>query len=130
MHTLSRNEMILRAVRAAVRDHARKDYLAVELPEIDGDFCRTRSEQARERIEDMQWRKPNRARHYPGLGDQERRPVADALSDAEVLGTARELDPKYARHGAIVVRVRYAKTWLADYEVSPDPSMPALCWAD
>jgi hypothetical protein len=126
MHTLSRDEMILRAVRAAVRDHARKDRFAVELPDLYPGIIETRDDQISQRM----WEMSEYRTGFNGWNKQERRPVADALTDAEVLGTARELDPKYARHDAIVVRVRYADTWLADYEVSPDPAMPALCWQD
>lgn len=80
-----------RAVRAAVRDHARID---------------------------PQWR-----------GEQARRTVDEALTDAETLGLASRNDPGFERHrDEYVFRVRYAETWRADYAVAPDGS--AVCWQD
>lgn len=120
MHTDTRDDLILRVARAAVRDHAVRDPLTDYWGYDGPDWLIDRLLLLRENREN--------GRRY---AQQKRRTVQDVVSDAEVLGCARD-----ANHGGglrdyaeeIVIRVRYAETWGADYAVAP--SLPALCWAD
>lgn len=109
---MSVEDLILRATRAAVRDHSVRDLLTIP---ADGDPI------------GRMWEIADRRKY---ADTQPRRSVADALTTAQVMGAASDLTrPEFVRHpGEIVVRVTYARTYLADYAVAP--GLPALCWAD
>lgn len=117
---MTEQDFILRACRAAVRDHAVRDLLAY-MPEPLED------ETLHDALTDRMLYMKEMRDHATVWSEQPRRTVADCLTDAEVLGKAKDIDPKYARKDTIVVRVRYARTWLADYEVGPDT---CFCWQD
>lgn len=133
LESRAHRRMTLRAVRAAVRDHARKDPytepLNVEVGEIvpwqDGIY--SLADAVRDRLDAISFARGGqlgRAR-----AEQSRRSVRDALRDAKVEGCAADLDCGYERHrDEIVISVRYAETWLATYAVAPDSR--AVCWMD
>ena len=136
----TRHAMLLRVARAAVRDHAIRDPLAYygdEEFDPDGRWMpplwgSTRTEMAVDRLLHMsEMRDSKRSRGTAAFlwGEQERRTVEETLSDATVLGLASDFDPRYSRHAAeIVIRVRYAEPWMADYAVGPQ--LPPSCWQD
>lgn len=109
---MTESALVLRATRAAVRDHAPRDPLTVATDGL---------------LDRLYMLQETRHHHWH---EQARRTVADALTTAVVVGRASDLtSAKYVRAAdEIVVRVTYAETWLADYAVAP--GLPALCWAD
>lgn len=126
--------MIVRAVRAAVADHARRDPLAEPLDldivgdrSFDGSTIYTRADAVRYRLDAIRFARGGmRGETFP---EQARRTVREALKDAKVEGLASDLDNGYQRHrDEIVIDVRYAETWRATYAVAPDGR--AVCWID
>lgn len=129
MHILTLEQMKLRAARCAVRDHALRDPLEEDLyEEIIGQASLygvwTRDDVLEMRLDEVKTRREMNAE------DQPRRSVAQALSDCEVLGLSSHFETAHFRRGAVVIRVRYATTYVADYEISPIADEPAYCWQD
>lgn len=134
LESRAHRRMTLRAVRAAVRDHARRDPYAVPLgdllepisPHECGPDC-AHLVMLRERLDAIGFARGGQL--GPNFPEQSRRTVRDAIRDAKVEGRATELDSGYERHrDEIVISVRYAETWLATYAVAPDSR--AVCWMD
>lgn len=122
-HTLTERDLILRVARAAVRDHARHDRLARYTVAEDLENGVSLGEAIMNR---MYWLAE--IREFP-MPDQKRRTVGEVVRTAKVLGRSADLDPKFHSYpDGIVIRVVYAETWIADYEVCQDGS--AICWQD
>lgn len=139
MHKYTRDEAVLRAIRTCVCEHAGRDQLAYE-PVDQEDLryklmdLRDEREIVRERGES--WRIPCvtvreildagefDARRHGAFGD--RKPGARWA----VLGPSHQFDTKYSRPKCIVVRIRYGKTAMADYEVGINSDQKAVCWQD
>lgn len=118
--------MLLRACRAAVQGHARRDPYAAELIGPEGWVTWTRADAVRDRLWEIQARRSGMGGLMP---EQRRRIVAECVQDAEIKGLASTLDPGFARHAdEIVIQIRYAETWTAIYAVCPDGR--AVCWMD
>lgn len=119
--------MILRAARAAVRDHAPSDPYATEQRVTVAQLIngRTDLDAAKDRV----WEAQHNRAHPAPWRDERRRSVAEAVRSARIVGTATDNDPEWAQHrDEIVIDVTYGERAGAVYAVAPDSS-PVL-WID
>lgn len=145
----SREAVIKSAVRAAVRDHWPRDPMDLPFEPV---YAITRTEAVKDRVwQQREIREQRRESDCPpnhhatgkSFSDQRRRTAYEILLDPvlpaddcgpwaataiRICGNANDLEPKYGSRDNIVVRIRYAETWVADYEVGPYAA--PRCWQD
>lgn len=149
MHTYNVHEMVVRTVRAAVKEHSQKDPLDPQTYHPDmSDVCpgtdapswlkewvaMTPQEHLKERLE--MYRSDREARMM--FGEESSR-EEEILSVQEILekglykikGKSRDFESVHCWNNGILVEVQYSKRgWRAGYEVGPRSSQRPRCWYD
>ena len=138
IHKYTEAEAVVRAVRACVRDHMDKDpydYEPLDQEDLKYHLMDRRDFRELDKERPGGWKIPCvtveeilRAGAYdPSHGEMGDH---DPTKRYAVLGTSRIFDTKYSRPGCIVVRIRYGRMAMADYEVGCPRDEKPSCWQD